>query len=48
LWPLSRALLPKQFLPLASNSEHRFPAAEQLRDIGEDDIVRFVDDYKRA
>ena len=59
LWPLSRALLPKQFLPLVSertllqetvqrlagvkgaaaplvvsNAEHRFLAAEQLRDIG--------------
>jgi mannose-1-phosphate guanylyltransferase/mannose-6-phosphate isomerase len=57
LWPLSRALLPKQFLPLLSertllqetvlrlgkafappiivcNDEHRFLAAEQLREIG--------------
>ena len=58
LWPLSRAALPKQFLPLVSdktmfqetllrlqnlpgvtsplvvcNNEHRFLAAEQLRDI---------------
>ncbi|MBI4936637.1 MAG: mannose-1-phosphate guanylyltransferase/mannose-6-phosphate isomerase [Nitrosomonadales bacterium] len=59
LWPMSRAALPKQFLPLVSertlfqetllrlkglpdmaapllvcNNEHRFLAAEQLRDIG--------------
>src|SRR4030042_4533373 len=59
LWPMSRASLPKQFLPLVSehtmfqetllrlkgvpdmaaplvvcNNEHRFLAAEQLRDIG--------------
>jgi mannose-1-phosphate guanylyltransferase/mannose-6-phosphate isomerase len=59
LWPLSRALLPKQFLPLASERtllqetvlrvaglengsrpvlvshvEHRFLAAEQLREVG--------------
>ncbi|MBI5658906.1 MAG: mannose-1-phosphate guanylyltransferase/mannose-6-phosphate isomerase [Nitrosomonadales bacterium] len=59
LWPMSRAALPKQFLPLVSertlfqetllrleglpdmaapllvcNDEHRFLAAEQLRDIG--------------
>ncbi|MCC6609986.1 MAG: mannose-1-phosphate guanylyltransferase/mannose-6-phosphate isomerase [Burkholderiales bacterium] len=58
LWPMSRRLLPKQFLPLVSersmlqdtmlrlsglecaspvvvsNSEHRFLAAEQLREIG--------------
>jgi mannose-1-phosphate guanylyltransferase/mannose-6-phosphate isomerase len=58
LWPLSRALLPKQFLPLAgertllqdtalrlsglqaqapvlvSHLEHRFLAAEQLREVG--------------
>lgn len=58
LWPLSRTLLPKQFLPLAgartmlqetvlrldgleaeppilvSHSEHRFLAAEQVREVG--------------
>lgn len=72
LWPLSRAALPKQFLPLVSertllqetllrlagvpdlaaplvvcNSEHRFLAAEQLRDIDVSPLSLILEPFGR-
>lgn len=68
LWPLSRTLLPKQFLPLVSdktmlqetllrldgigqlrdpivvcNNDHRFLAAEQLREIGVKSMAQILE-----
>ena len=68
LWPLSRTLLPKQFLPLVSdrtmlqetllrldgigqlrdpivvcNNDHRFLAAEQLREIGVKSLAQILE-----
>jgi len=72
LWPLSRAALPKQFLPLVSenslfqdtltrlaglpdmspplvvcNDEHRFLAAEQMRDIGITPLHQILEPFGR-
>ena len=72
LWPLSRATLPKQFLPLVSehtlfqetmmrlkgladmaqpivvcNNEHRFLAAEQMRDIGVSPLHQILEPFGR-